>query len=118
MKVRVTAILAVLALLVGAIPALAQVQTGEITGRVSDDTGAVLQRLDLLPKDVAATKRAGDKQQRRTAIARLHVSPFAAADGDPLFGMGLREAVTVCDQVIGHVVGSSTFGLCVYRRNA
>ena len=42
MKVRVTAILAVLALLVGAIPALAQVQTGEITGRVSDDTGAVL----------------------------------------------------------------------------
>jgi hypothetical protein len=42
MKVRVTAILAVLALLVGAIPALAQVQTGEITGRVTDDTGAVL----------------------------------------------------------------------------
>ena len=42
MKVRVTAILAVLALLAGAIPALAQVQTGEITGRVSDDTGAVL----------------------------------------------------------------------------
>ena len=42
MKVRVTAMLAVLALLAGVIPALAQVQTGEITGRVSDDTGAVL----------------------------------------------------------------------------
>jgi hypothetical protein len=42
MKVRLTAMLAVVALLAGAIPALAQVQTGEITGRVSDDTGAVL----------------------------------------------------------------------------
>jgi hypothetical protein len=42
MKVRLTAILAVLALVVGVSTALAQVQTGEITGRVSDDTGAVL----------------------------------------------------------------------------
>jgi hypothetical protein len=42
MKVRVAAMLAVLAILVGAMPALAQVQTGEITGRVTDDTGAVL----------------------------------------------------------------------------
>ena len=42
MKVRLAAMLAVVALLVGAVPALAQVQTGEITGRVSDDTGAVL----------------------------------------------------------------------------
>jgi Carboxypeptidase regulatory-like domain/TonB-dependent Receptor Plug Domain len=42
MKVRFTAMLALLAMLVGAMPALAQVQTGEITGRVTDDTGAVL----------------------------------------------------------------------------
>ena len=42
MKVRLTAMLAVVALLAGVMPALAQVQTGEITGRVSDDTGAVL----------------------------------------------------------------------------
>ncbi|HET7219110.1 MAG TPA: TonB-dependent receptor [Vicinamibacterales bacterium] len=42
MKVRVTAIAAVLALLLGVAPALAQVQTGEITGKVTDDTGAVL----------------------------------------------------------------------------
>ena len=42
MKVRLTAMLAVVALLAGVLPALAQVQTGEITGRVSDDTGAVL----------------------------------------------------------------------------
>ena len=42
MKVRLTAMLAIVALLAGVIPALAQVQTGEITGRVSDDTGAIL----------------------------------------------------------------------------
>ena len=42
MKVRLTAMLAVVALLAGVLPVLAQVQTGEITGRVSDDTGAVL----------------------------------------------------------------------------
>jgi hypothetical protein len=42
MKVRVSAIAAMLALLLGVAPALAQVQTGEITGRVTDDTGAVL----------------------------------------------------------------------------
>jgi Carboxypeptidase regulatory-like domain/TonB-dependent Receptor Plug Domain len=42
MKVRLTAMLAVVALLAGVMPALAQVQTGEITGRVSDESGAVL----------------------------------------------------------------------------
>jgi carboxypeptidase family protein/TonB-dependent receptor-like protein len=42
MKVRATAIAALLALLVGVTPALAQVQTGEITGKVTDDTGAML----------------------------------------------------------------------------
>jgi hypothetical protein len=42
MKVRLTAMLAVVAVLAGVLPVLAQVQTGEITGRVSDDTGAVL----------------------------------------------------------------------------
>jgi hypothetical protein len=42
MKVRTTAIAALMALLVGVTPALAQVQTGEITGRVTDDTGALL----------------------------------------------------------------------------
>jgi hypothetical protein len=40
MKVRAIAILAVLTVLAGT--ATAQVQTGEITGRVTDDTGAVL----------------------------------------------------------------------------
>jgi Carboxypeptidase regulatory-like domain len=42
MKVRAIAVLAVLVLLAGALPARAQVQTGEITGRVTDDTGALL----------------------------------------------------------------------------
>ena len=42
MKVRVGAIAALLALLLGVAPAVAQVQTGEITGRVTDDTGAIL----------------------------------------------------------------------------
>ena len=42
MKVRAGAIAALLALLLGVAPAAAQVQTGEITGRVTDDTGAVL----------------------------------------------------------------------------
>ncbi len=42
MKVRLTALLAVLALCAGVSPALSQVQTGDITGRVTDNTGAVL----------------------------------------------------------------------------
>jgi hypothetical protein len=45
MKVRAIAMvgmLAVLAVLIGVSPVVAQVQTGEITGKVSDDTGAVL----------------------------------------------------------------------------
>jgi Carboxypeptidase regulatory-like domain/TonB-dependent Receptor Plug Domain len=42
MRVRVFTALVALAMLLGGTPALAQVQTGEITGRVSDDTGAVL----------------------------------------------------------------------------
>ena len=42
MKVRLTAMLAVVALLAGVIPALAQHQTGEIYGQSEDDTGAVL----------------------------------------------------------------------------
>jgi hypothetical protein len=39
---RLTAILAALALVVSASPVLAQVQTGDITGKVTDNTGAVL----------------------------------------------------------------------------
>jgi len=42
MKVRLTAILAVLAVLAGVVPALAQIQTGEVSGKVTDDTGALL----------------------------------------------------------------------------
>ncbi len=43
MKVRgMTVVLALLAMLIGVSPALAQVQTGEITGKVTDDTGALL----------------------------------------------------------------------------
>ncbi|HEY7501957.1 MAG TPA: TonB-dependent receptor, partial [Vicinamibacterales bacterium] len=45
MKVRGIAIvgmMAILAMLIGVSPALAQVQAGEITGKVTDDTGAIL----------------------------------------------------------------------------
>lgn len=42
MRVRFTAFLAVLALVASTVPGVAQVQTGEITGRVTDNTGAVL----------------------------------------------------------------------------
>ena len=42
MKVRVGAIAALLALVLGVAPAEAQVQTGEVSGRVTDESGAVL----------------------------------------------------------------------------
>ena len=42
MRARLTAVLAALAICSGAAPAFSQVQTGEITGRVTDNTGAVL----------------------------------------------------------------------------
>ena len=42
MRMRIAAGLAVLALVASAPPALAQVQTGEITGKVTDNTGAIL----------------------------------------------------------------------------
>jgi Carboxypeptidase regulatory-like domain/TonB-dependent Receptor Plug Domain len=66
MKVRLTAVLAVLALLAGVVPVLAQVQTGEITGRVTDDTGAILPGVTvtltspaLIQPQTAATSETG-----------------------------------------------------------
>jgi len=66
MKVRATAIVALLALLVGVAPALAQVQTGEITGKVTDDTGAILPGVSvtvtspaLIQPQTAATSESG-----------------------------------------------------------
>ena len=42
MRMRLTAILAALVLVASASPGLAQVQTGDITGKVTDNTGAIL----------------------------------------------------------------------------
>lgn len=42
MKLRLTAVLMAMAMFVAAAPAMGQVQTGDITGRVTDNSGAVL----------------------------------------------------------------------------
>ena len=97
MKLRLTAMLAVVALLAGVIPALAQVQTGEITGRVSDDTGAVLPGATvtltspvLIQPQTATSSEAGS--YRFTGIP---IGTYAVKFELPGFKTVMREGILV-----------------------
>ena len=97
MKVRLTAMLAVVALLVGAVPALAQVQTGEITGRVSDDTGAVLPGATvtltspaLIQPQVAASSETGSFR-----FPQIPIGTYSVKFELPGFKTVVREGIVV-----------------------
>ncbi len=65
MRMRLTAILAALVLVASASPVLAQVQTGDITGKITDNTGAIL-------PGVTVTLTGATLIQPQTAITQRH----------------------------------------------
>jgi hypothetical protein len=80
MKVRLTAVLAALALVMGAASAWAQSQTGEIFGKVTDSSGAVLPGVtvtltgpSLLQPQTATTSETGSFQFPRLNVGTYNV---------------------------------------------
>jgi hypothetical protein len=97
MKVRLSVFVAALALLASAAPAVAQLQTGEIFGRVTDDTGAVLPGVTvtlagpaLLQPMVATTSETGAYQ-----FPRIPIGTYAVTFDLPGFQRVVREGVRV-----------------------
>jgi hypothetical protein len=97
MKGRFTALLAVAALLVAAAPGWAQVQTGEIFGRVTDNTGAVLPGVTvtitsaaLLQPQSAVTGDTGAYQ-----FPRIPIGAYTVRFELPGFKTLLREGIRV-----------------------
>ena len=77
---RLTVVVVTAALVLGAASAMAQTQTGEIVGRVSDNTGAVLPGVTvtitspaLLQPQVAITSNTGSYQFTRIPIGSYNV---------------------------------------------
>jgi len=94
--VRVIAALAVLALVV-AVPVRAQVQTGEITGKVTDDTGAVLPGVTvtltspaLIQPQSATTSEAGTYR-----FTLIPIGSYTVKFELPGFKIVVREGITV-----------------------
>src|SRR3954465_8360836 len=80
MKLRFTALLAALALVLGASSAFAQSQTGEIFGKVTDESGAVLPGAtvtltgpSLLQPQMATTSETGSFQFPRLSVGTYNV---------------------------------------------
>jgi hypothetical protein len=97
MRVRLSVLLTALALVVSAVPATAQVQTGEIFGRVTDNTGAVLPGTTvtvvgpaLIKPMVAITSETGSYQFPRLPIGTYTVTFDLAG-----FRRVVREGVRV-----------------------
>ena len=97
MKVRVVALLAALALVVGGSSAWAQSQTGEIFGKVTDASGAVLPGVtvtltgpSLLQPQVAATSESGTFQ-----FPRLNVGTYNVKFELPGFKTVIKEGIQV-----------------------
>lgn len=81
MKARWLAILSALVILASASPALAQIQTGEITGKVTDNSGAVLPGVavtltgaQLLQPQISTTSSTGTYQFPRLQIGTYNVT--------------------------------------------
>ena len=97
MKVRLTAMWAIVALLVGVMPALAQVQTGEITGKVSDDTGAVLPGATvtltstaLIQPQIATSSEAGSFR-----FSQIPIGTYSVKFELPGFKTVIREGIVI-----------------------
>jgi hypothetical protein len=97
MRLRFTAMLAALALVLGASSALAQSQTGEIFGKVTDESGAVLPGVtvtltgpSLLQPQVATTTETGSFQ-----FPRLSVGTYTVKFELPGFKTVVKEGIAV-----------------------
>jgi len=112
MKVRLTAFLAVLGIL-ASVPAWAQVQTGEIYGRVTDNTGAVVPGVvvtlsgpALIQPLTAATSETGSYQFPRIPIGTYAVK-FELAGFKTVVREGIRVNIGFTAQ-INHQLDLST----------
>jgi hypothetical protein len=97
MRVHVRTFLAILMCLGLAYPATAQVQTGEITGRVTDNTGAILPGVTvtlsgpaLLQPQTATTSETGSYQ-----FARIPIGSYTVQFALPGFKTVVRQGVRV-----------------------
>lgn len=95
MRMRLTAILAALVLVASASPVLAQVQTGDITGKVTDNTGAILPGVTvmlsgatLIQPQTAMTSDSGTY-----SFPRLPIGTYAVRFELPGFKTVVREDV-------------------------
>ena len=99
MKVRLSAMLAALALLAGASSAWAQQQTGQIFGKVTDESGAVLPGVtvtltgpSLLQPQIAATSETGSFQFPRLDVGTYDLK-FELAGFKTVIKQGVRITV-------------------------
>src|SRR6478672_8807982 len=97
MRSRVTAMLAALAIVLGAASAWAQSQTGEIFGKVTDASGAVLPGVtvtltgpSLLQPQVATTSETGSFQ-----FPRLNVGTYSVKFELPGFKTIIKQGIRV-----------------------
>jgi Carboxypeptidase regulatory-like domain len=97
MRLRVSALLAALALVLAALPARAQSQTGDIFGKVTDESGAVLPGVtvtltspSLLQPQVATTSDTGSFQ-----FPRLNVGTYTVKFEMPGFKTVVKEGIAV-----------------------
>jgi hypothetical protein len=95
MKVRAIAMLAVLTLLAGT--ATAQVQTGEITGRVTDDTGAVLPgaTVTLTSPALIQPQTATSSETGSFRFPLIPIGTYTVKFELPGFRTVVREGITV-----------------------
>src|SRR4051795_11776865 len=99
MKLRFTALLAALALVLGASSAFAQSQTGEIFGKVTDESGAVLPGAtvtltgpSLLQPQMATTSETGSFQFPRLSVGTYNVK-FELTGFKTVIKEGIRVTV-------------------------
>jgi hypothetical protein len=97
MRVRFTAFLAALAVAASVVPGLAQERTGEITGRVTDNTGAVLPGVTvtltgttLIQPQVATTSATGTYN-----FPRLPIGAYTVKYELPGFKTVVREGIQI-----------------------
>jgi hypothetical protein len=97
MKMRLTAALAALVLAAGASPVLAQVQTGDITGKVTDNTGAVLPgvAVTLTGTTLIQPQNAVTSETGTYNFPRLPIGTYAVRFELPGFKTVVRDGVRV-----------------------
>ncbi len=97
MRLRATAMVALLALVLGAGSALAQVQTGEITGRVTDDSGAILPGVTVtLTSPVLIQPQSAVSSETGTfRFPQIPIGTYTVKFELPGFKTVLREGISV-----------------------